>query len=743
MALIRPYLSKLLPSFEKKNNHPISHMLSNFEEINDILNNKKDNKIKFLFYNRNKVHDILYSCEKTIEICSEMLGNELSNYFYLALLLEENKVTVDYEYSIDLIRDVCKLIKKENKLRDIILSKIIIILIEHYKETEIFDEDEEKEELENIENNSLETIKNNIKELEKLKMNNDDFKNKKIDEIYIDIINILIKNNKFEDYKYVYNVIKELDLEKINITETMFNELSKTLNINEEYIKNYIILNSKNFSLKEEIINFYYILIKYIFKNSIYIYNIDLLLETRKNILKIMKTNINDLFNNNLHDDIIIKWEFIINFLTDSEYYNKKIISPNNDSTFYKKSKLLSTSSINNENNTYYSIIQFKNVFKKKRYSRFIKVIKNGNIIVCRDDDMLYIYNKDFSYNKIDLNTEINEKNLGTTENIKSKDNFNCKKIIQCIIEKYYNNNIIEMIVCSKIGLIKIKNNFNNNNFEIIKLINLSCSAYFEIKVKNEKNNYKYEYIVIGVKGIFHFDFSPFELDLSSKKELEKYNIIKTNCKAGIKINDNYLALTSNKILPNGEDKLYIYDTKNKTIFKKIDGSFISGLNGLELIETENKNKKYLLCGCKKYISGQENIIMLIEIEIKENGELKINNSIFNTNDFEANCFCQINKEENKNNLSKYLFVGGLDTEKREGAVKLYRLDFSENNVSLEYLQDIEKDNLSFEIFQGTINCIIQLKENDDDILISCMDGNLYLFSKPNIDFYLNKEDSE
>ena len=58
-------------------------------------------------------------------------------------------------------------------------------------------------------------------------------------------------------------------------------------------------------------------------------------------------------------------------------------------------------------------------------------------------------------------------------------------------------------------------------------------------------------------------------------------------------------------------------------------------------------------------------------------------------------------------------------------------------------MQDIENDNISFEKFQGTINCIIQLKENDDDILISCMDGNLYLFSKPNIDFYLNEEDSE
>ena len=608
MTLIRPYLSELLPNFENRNNHPISHMLSNLKEINDILNQNIDNKIKILFYNRNKVHDIIYECNETITIDSKIIKNELSNYFYLALLLEENKDIIDYEYSIDLIRVLYKQITKEKKIRDIIISKIIITLIRNYKGTEKFDEDEENDELEKIEKNSLDNINKNLKELEGFKLNDD----KKIDEIYIDIINLLIKTNKIDNYEYTYNIIKELDLDKINITETMFIELSKTLNIKEDYIEKYIILDNKDFSLKEEIINFYYILFKYIFKNSIYIYNIDLLLKTRNIILKRMKTNINDLFKNKLSDENIIRLEFIINFLTDSEYYNKKKNSLNNDSTVYKKSKVLNTS-INNENNTYYSIIQFKNVFKN-RYSRFIKVIKNGNIIVCRDDDMLYIFNKDFSYNKIDLNTEINEKNLGTTENIKSKDNFKCKKIIQCIIEKYYCNNIIEMIVCSKIGLIKIKNNFNNNNFEIIKLINLSCSAYFEIKVKNEKNNYKYEYIVIGEKGIFHFDFSPFELDLSSNEELYKYNIIKTNCKAGIKINDNYLALTSNKILPNGEDKLYIYDTKNKTIFKKIDGSFISGLNGLELIETENKNKKYLLCGCKKYNPGQENIIMLIEI---------------------------------------------------------------------------------------------------------------------------------
>ena len=35
---------------------------------------------------------------------------------------------------------------------------------------------------------------------------------------------------KLENYEYILNILKQLDIENINITETMFNELNKFLN---------------------------------------------------------------------------------------------------------------------------------------------------------------------------------------------------------------------------------------------------------------------------------------------------------------------------------------------------------------------------------------------------------------------------------------------------------------------------------------------------------------------------------
>ena len=386
-----------------------------------------------------------------------------------------------------------------------------------------------------------------------------------------------------------------------------------------------------------------------------------------------------------------------------------------------------------------------KDKIKNNHNSRFIEELSNGNIISCSTDDKIYIYNKDFSEKIIiNLNTEINEDNFATTCNNKLKANLKFLKIIQSILEIKCEKDIVTIMACSKIGLMKLKiyiNNINNNNkkFEILKAICLSCVKFFEINNRNGNvNNNKPEYIIIGEKGLFHFDKSPFELN--SNENIKEYNKNKTNFRAGIKINETTIALTSNKIKPNGKDKMVIYDTKTKKIIKEIDGSFVLGVNSLELIEIEEKNKKILLCGCKKYISGQENGIMLIDITIKENEELKIKYTFYNTEEFEINCFCQINKED-KNSLIKYFLVGGFENEKREGMIKLMKLDYKENNYYLKELQEIEKND-DKEKYKGTINCIIQQKESND-IIVSCFDGKIYTYFKPNIDFYLNDEESE
>ena len=378
--------------------------------------------------------------------------------------------------------------------------------------------------------------------------------------------------------------------------------------------------------------------------------------------------------------------------------------------------------------------------------------MSNGLLISGGAEDMLYIFN-----NKLELQKEIDFKNE-LKEILKEKaikkdklEDIKINKITQNIIEKDIDNNSIQIIDCSKFGLFEYKINLNNKK-ENLKLLNsnkLACTSYFEINNKNENfkdnnDNNRKEYIVAGEKGLFHFDGSPF---LSAS--LDSYNKSRISYKGSLKINDNYIAFTSNKVYPNGEDKLVIYDIKKKKFLKikeknEINGSFVGGINGLMLVDIE-KNKKVILCGCKKYISEQKNGILTINIEITNDDNLEIISvNFYETENVEVNCFCQINKEDNNNFNNIYFFVGGFENEKGEGIMQLYRLvnDEDEDKYNIEYLQDININNKDFEQFERIINCIIQCKENGK-ILVNCFYGKIYCFSKPNIDYYLKDEESD
>ena len=85
---------------------------------------------------------------------------------------------------------------------------------------------------------------------------------------------------------------------------------------------------------------------------------------------------------------------------------------------------------------------------------------------------------------------------------------------------------------------------------------------------------------------------------------------------------------------------------------------------------------------------------------------------------------------------------------RREGKIRLYRVLNSDNifKTKIEYLQDIEfykndENNKKRKItFEGPISCIIQSKEQEN-ILATCYDGNVYLFSCPNVSFYDKNEE--
>ena len=269
-------------------NDPIFKLINKYEEIQQISQYKKEKSNQFLFFNSNNIHLILYESEELYKVSENINFSEL---FYLSLLISQNPETIDYVYSLDYIKLIYndfKNIEGLKPIKKIILSKIILILIYNYKGEDEYNEEEDGEYLEMLESQVKEVINENMGIFEELKIEckNKEIYDCKIDNLYIEIILSLIKENKFNDFIFCKDIIHQLDLENINITKSIYEGLYNFFISNDLLLHQYSINDLKD----ENIINFYYILIKYIFKNSLYIYNIDFLFHNIKNIFKIIKT---------------------------------------------------------------------------------------------------------------------------------------------------------------------------------------------------------------------------------------------------------------------------------------------------------------------------------------------------------------------------------------------------------------------------------------------------------------------
>ena len=262
---------------------------------------------------------------------------------------------------------------------------------------------------------------------------------------------------------------------------------------------------------------------------------------------------------------------------------------------------------------------------------------------------------------------------------------------------------------------------------------NLSCTGCFEVKDNN--------YIVIGEKGIFHFD------SLNIHYNFLYYNINETPFSGCIKINDDYIVLTSNSILQNGgEDLLCIYDTKIKRLIHKLYYSFTIGVNGLILMdilqENNNNNKQLVLFACKKYTESQKNGIVIIDTNIGE--KMRLINTFNETNDFEVSCFCPLRiKKDNTMIPTNYFLAGGFEKEKGHSVIKLYKVQYNEKSkdkIKIEFLQDVEiETNDEFQGFNEDIVCMMQSHSNGK-IFISSSDGQLALFSEPNLAYIIENQ---
>ena len=125
------------------NNDPLTKLITNYNNIEEIRKENEKDFIKFLYLNNLEIKKIIYDLNKPLYVPinennfkSYFNENYFYNYFYLSLLLKENEDLNYYLYSFDLIKksyDYINLIKEDNKLKIILIAKIIIELINNRK----------------------------------------------------------------------------------------------------------------------------------------------------------------------------------------------------------------------------------------------------------------------------------------------------------------------------------------------------------------------------------------------------------------------------------------------------------------------------------------------------------------------------------------------------------------------------------------------------------------------------------
>ena len=116
---------------------------------------------------------------------------------------------------------------------------------------------------------------------------------------------------KIENFDVIIEIIKQIELEKIDITEDIFNQICKKFD--DIDINDYLIIEEKDFENIKKI-NFYYIFLKYIFKKNIFIYNFELFIQTRKFVIDKVNSGYSiKSFIKDINEDIFRKGEYIIN----------------------------------------------------------------------------------------------------------------------------------------------------------------------------------------------------------------------------------------------------------------------------------------------------------------------------------------------------------------------------------------------------------------------------------------------
>ena len=137
-------------------------LFSNFSDITKFLNMDIKNEIFFLYLNRKNINEILYDEEDFVNIKISKDNINLKYYFFLSLLITENKDTINYKYTYEFINNANNYQKNadENKIyKKLMIAKIILELIDNYNNYNVSDNEEEERTLNIIKNENENIIK--------------------------------------------------------------------------------------------------------------------------------------------------------------------------------------------------------------------------------------------------------------------------------------------------------------------------------------------------------------------------------------------------------------------------------------------------------------------------------------------------------------------------------------------------------------------------------------------------------
>lgn len=474
-------------------------------------------------------------------------------------------------------------------------------------------------------------------------------------------------------------------------------------------------------------------------------------------------------------------------------------INPKNSNIIKSKSLLSNNQNDNDLSKINYEITSYNKIIGKHvKQANCIKELKNFYLISSGTDNKIILYdllyrkieekkieNWIFNVDEIDLSRNYADKDTSfqIVCNINNKilylinnknDYLICKHIFQA--DSFLSFNYLDDgIICTKKG-IKLERNlfcpfhikeykethrkleeerYRQREMEMQMKIEMQMQSYNHFKHRNMHNMPNMQNMHNMPNKFYKMHKKPY-FPFTHYDHLEEYknrDISTKTYKSGIRINNNICAFTSNSVDINGEDKLIIYNvTKNKIIYEAKNYSFTISPNNLCLISIEKNKEKaekesnlnLLFVACKKYKKNQKNGILLIKIDRKNEA---FSNIFYNTKNFEVFCFCHILnviqtgyifKNDVEIHDTDYILIGGFDKAKGKGIMKLFKLLIDENNflnTKLEYIQDIEMKYKNNESFKGPISSICQSKKKGN-LLISCWDGNIYLFTPPNIEYF-------